>query len=244
MRAILTYHSVDDSGSVISVDRATFRRHMEWLSRSGIAVVRLDELLRVERSGDAVALTFDDGFANFATDAWPVLRDLDFPATIFVPTDRVGGTNAWEDSQSEIPPMPLLDWAGLGRLAEAGVEVGSHTRTHPDLRKLHPERCRDEVVGSADRIAAELGRRPTTFAYPYGKFNDAVRGTVADGYRVAVTTELRYIGPDEDPYRMPRLDSYYLQPPGRMESLGTTAMERYLTVRRGLRAARSLVTKG
>lgn len=244
MKAIFTYHSIDDSGSVISVDRATFRRHMEWLAASGKAVYALDRLLHADWSGDAVAITFDDAFANFATEAWPILRDLDLAVTVFVPTDHVGSTNAWEDSgRSDIPQFPLLDWGGIGRLSEAGVRIGSHTRTHADLRRLDGERLADELVASADRIAAETGIRPATFAYPYGRSTPGARDAVAKCYSFAVTTELRYVDPNDDPHRLPRLDSYYLRRPGRIEGIGTTTMERYLAVRRGLRAARSLVMR-
>lgn len=245
MKAILTYHSIDGSGSVISVDRATFRRQMEWLSGSGMAVVGLDRVLQWDSGTDAVAITFDDAFSNFVSEAWPVLRDLGLAVTVFVPTDHVGDTNAWENpARTGIPRLPLLDWNAIGRLVASGVDVGSHTRTHADLRKVPLERVADEVVESADRIAAETGRRPSAFSYPYGSLNEDVRDLVAGRYRVAVTTELRPVGPDEDPHRLPRLDSYYFRRPGRMERLGTTAMKRYLTIRRGLRAARSLVMRG
>lgn len=245
MKAILTYHSVDESGSVISIDRAGFRRQMEWLAGSGITVVPLDRVLHGGDPGDVVALTFDDGFTNFASDAWPVLRDLDLAVTVFIPTDHAGDTNAWEDAaRSRIPRLPLLDWPAIARLTAAGVAVGSHTRTHPDLRTLARARLEDEVQASAARIEKETGRRPAAFAYPYGGFNDEIRALVAGCYRQAVTTELRLLGPDEDPHRLPRLDSYYFRRPGSMERLGTTAMDRYLRVRRGLRAVRSLVTGG
>src|SRR5262245_53682892 len=82
MKAILTYHSIDDSGSVISVDAATFRAHIEWLVKQKIAVVPLDRLREMSDDTHAVALTFDDGFENFATGAWPVLRDYALPVTV------------------------------------------------------------------------------------------------------------------------------------------------------------------
>jgi len=244
MKAILTYHSIDGSGSVISIDAATFRRHVEWLAGSGIEVVALDRVLQGNPAGDVVAITFDDGFASFATEAWPLLLEHGMAVTLFVATDHAGDRNAWEDpKRSGIPRMPLLDWSAIGELAEAGVEIGSHSRTHPDLRRLGDDRLADEVTASADRIAAETGRRPTSFAYPYGRLDDRVRAAVAGSYRTGVTTELRWVLPDDDPHRLPRLDSYYFRRPGRIEQFGTPSLERYLAVRRGLRAARALVTR-
>ena len=86
MRAILTYHSVDESGSPISIAPAAFRRHVAWLAAHGPRVVSVDELLRLPPTAAAVALTFDDAFVNFADLAWPLLREHRLPATVFVPS--------------------------------------------------------------------------------------------------------------------------------------------------------------
>src|SRR6202043_11676 len=96
--AILTYHSLDDSGSVISVPPALFRRQMDFLAASGIPVVPLNEVMK--RPG-SVAITFDDGFRNFADHAVPVLERHRLPATVFVVSRYCGLTNDWP-SQSTI----------------------------------------------------------------------------------------------------------------------------------------------
>src|SRR3970282_1527158 len=122
MKSILTYHSIDGSGSVISIDRMTFRRQMEWLSGSGMAVVGLDRVLQWDSGTDVVAITFDDAFSSFVSEAWPVLRDLGLAVAVFVPPDHVGDTNAWENpARTGIPRLPLLDWNAIGRLVESGV---------------------------------------------------------------------------------------------------------------------------
>ena len=101
MRAVLTYHSIDDSGSSISVRPDAFERHVRWLASGRVQVMALDDLARSHSDAPAVALTFDDGFENFATHAAPLLRVHGFPATVFVVTDRVG-----EDKR--------LEWDGGG----------------------------------------------------------------------------------------------------------------------------------
>ena len=114
MRAILTYHSIDDSGSPISVSRQSFARHMEFLSDADLDVVPLAALVRTRSpKRDAVALTFDDGFANFMDEAVPHLRAHDFPSTVFVVTGHVGGTNSW--GGSVVQGIPNLPTDGLGR---------------------------------------------------------------------------------------------------------------------------------
>ena len=240
MRAILTYHSVDDSGSPISVDRSAFREHAAFLATGAVRVLDVPGLLAAPEDAQAVALTFDDAFANFASEAWPLLRDRGLPATLFVVSGHAGGTNDWGGrTQRGIPTLPLLDWDALGRLAEEGVTLGAHSRTHPDLRRVDGAALTDEVAGSAETIRARTGRTPETFAYPYGLL-DARVVAAASGYRHACTTEMRALRGGEPPHRLPRLDAYYLRGRGRLARWGTTALAGYLRFRsaaRGLRAA-------
>src|SRR5690606_21388666 len=96
MKAILTYHSVDPSASPISIDEAAFRAHVRWLASGRVRVVGLDELIALPPDTDAVSLTFDDAFENFATTAWPVLRDHGLPVTLFVVAGFAGRSNTWD----------------------------------------------------------------------------------------------------------------------------------------------------
>ncbi|CAN5407688.1 polysaccharide deacetylase family protein [soil metagenome] len=244
MRAILTYHSIDVTGSPISVDPETFRRQVRWLAGSGVRVVGVEELLRLPPEAEALALTFDDGFANFARLAWPLLRDHGMPATLFVATDFVGGSNSWSVSRGlAVPRLPLLDWPELGRLAEEGVTLGSHSRSHPDLRALPAAALREEVDGSARKLEAETGRAPAGFAYPYGHYDPATVEAVRRHYRWACTVELRMLGARENPWLSPRLDAYYLRSPGRLEAWGTWRFRRHLWLRAGARRVRNTLSE-
>ncbi len=241
MRAILTYHSIDGSGSPISVDRETFREHVAFLASGAVRVTDVAGLLEAPADAEVVALTFDDAFANFGTEAWPLLRDHGLPATVFVVSGHAGGTNAWGGrEQPGIPTLPLMDWDTLGRLAEEGVTLGAHSRTHPDLRALDDAGLQEELAGSAATIAARTGRRPDAFAYPYGAHDTRVAAAAASVFRFACTTELRPLARLDAPARLPRLDAYYLRGRGRLARWGTPALAGYLRVRaavRGLRAA-------
>ena len=242
MRAILTYHSIDDSGSPISVPRAVFAQHVEWLRSSQMRVTSIPELLALSPETDAVALTFDDGFCNFATDAAPLLRGM--PVTLFVVTDHVGRSNQWRGRSSPgIPTLPLLGWTALSRLAEAGVTLGAHTRTHPDLTTLPAAAVEDELAGSADRLRTETGIATELFAYPYGSLTSTIAAAVAKTFRWACTTELRPLGPDERAVELPRLDMYYLRQPGQLESWGTPTFHAYLAYRRLLRQGRQIALR-
>ncbi len=243
MRAILTYHSIDPSGSVISMADSVFRNHVEWLGSGAVRVTGVEELLTLDPDEDAVAITFDDGFANFASTAWPVLKEHGLPATVFVVTDRAGGTNAWSDNEDPaIPELPLLDWDSLGRLAEEGVELGSHTRTHARLPGLEAERLTDEVAGAADVLEDRAGVRPAGFAYPYGALDRAAHRMVGDTYRWACTTELGELPAAAEAHRLPRLDAYYYQTSGLLERWGSAPFRLHLWLRGGARRFRALVT--
>jgi peptidoglycan/xylan/chitin deacetylase (PgdA/CDA1 family) len=244
MKAILTYHSIDRTGSVISLSPEQFGRHVEWMAASGIAVVPLGGLPDVPADSDAIALTFDDGFSNFASEAWPRLESHGFRATLFVATAHAGRVNGWESGQHRVPVLPLLGWEALGRLAESGVELGSHSVTHPDMRRIPASQLEEEVGGSAERIRAETGRVAEAFAYPYGAHDERAVEKVRAVYARAVTTEFRELSGRDDAARLPRLDACYFGEPGRLERWGTASFRRFITIRRRLRGARSFFTRG
>jgi peptidoglycan/xylan/chitin deacetylase (PgdA/CDA1 family) len=157
--------------------------------RQVASVVHLDDALaRVERGeiGDRplVVLTFDDGYENFYTSAWPVLRRLALPATLYVPLGFVEG---------RCPP-PIAGTAGLrpvtwAQLAEMTCEglirVGSHGDTHCDLRAPGVD-LRREVVASRERLEGHLGTAVDSFCYPRGFRSFAAERAVAHAYRSAV----------------------------------------------------------
>lgn len=245
VRAILTYHSLDDSGSPISVDPAVWRDQVAWLATGPVPVVSLAELVDRASSVDAIALTFDDGFANFATEALPVLQQHGLHATVFVPSDHVGGTNAWGGaSERGIPELPLMDWPDLVRAEEAGMTVGGHSRTHPRLTTIPDAAVVDQVQGGAERLARELGQRPTTFAYPYGDYNDAVVSAVAGSFECACTTELAPLERDVSPLLLPRIDMFYFRERGQLQAWGTPWFRRRLWSRRQARRVRRVMTGG
>ena len=244
MRAILTYHSIDDSRSPISVGLRAFERHVRWLASGAIRVTTVEELVTLPDSSDAVAITFDDAFENVAELAAPMLLDAGLTATVFVVSDHVGRTNLWGGvTQSGIPELPLMNWTTLRRLAESGFTLGAHSRTHPDLTSVDPRTLADEVVGSVEAIERSTGIRPRLFAYPYGRANRSVTAVTASHCAHAVTTELRALSDDESPLLLPRLDAYYFQTSGRLESWGSARWQAYLKARAVLRTVREAVAQ-
>jgi peptidoglycan/xylan/chitin deacetylase (PgdA/CDA1 family) len=241
MRAILTYHSIDESGSVISVSECVFRSQMAWLAQGHVRVVSLDALMRLPPDADAVALTFDDGFVNFGDIAVPLLAEHRLPATLFVVSDAAGKTNWWSGTTDRgVPELPLLSWDSLGRMPEQGVEIAAHTRTHANLARLPASRLHDEIVGSAERIRSETGQVPAAFAYPYGAVSDGAVGVVSSRFAWGCTTEMRLVSPGETPELLPRIDMFYLRAAGQLERWGTARFRYHLK----LRASARLVRRG
>lgn len=242
MRAILAYHSIDRSGSVISIDPPSFRSHLRALSEGRVRVVALSEIVDVPAEEHAVTLTFDDGFANFETEALPELREHGFPATLFAVSGHAGRTNRWGGViEDGIPDLPLLNWDGLARVAEEGVEIGAHTVTHPWMPALQPEQVREELERSAEALRRETGQAVRSFAYPYGGISEAVVDHTRDCFDRACTTELRVLGNREDPCLLPRLDAYYFREADAFDGWGGAAFRLRLRMRAEGRRLRSLL---
>ena len=224
MRAILTYHSIDDSGSPISISAAAFQRHVDFLSSGAVNVVPLSAIQ--DAADESVAITFDDGLTNFAEQAWPRLRERGLPATLFVVTARAGEENDWEGRRdTRVPHSKLLGWDELRKLAGEGLELGSHSRAHPHLDRVADARLIEEIEGSADDLTRLAGVRPQSFCYPYGSFDERAVSAVARTYQRACTTQLAALGSRESAHRLPRLDAFYFRSKGRLEGFGGLAFQ-------------------
>lgn len=244
MRAILTYHSIDPSGSPVSIDEIVLRRHIAWLRSGRVQVVPLERIADVAPERDAVAITFDDGFANFETVAWPLLRHQDFPVTLFVASERVGKDNAWGgEAAPGVPTLALVGWDGLAKMVRQGLTIGSHSRTHPRLTQLDDAQLARELDGSADELAQAFGTRPTSFCYPYGDLDERVAAAVRTRYARACTTELAVLPTTPDRHLLPRLDAFYYQSPGRLEAFGSPSFRRHLWLRATARRVRGMFRK-
>ncbi len=245
--AVLTYHSLDDSGSVLSIAPPLFARQMQMLADSQARVVSLMEarraLLEQAPAGPLVVITFDDGFQNVAVHALPILHRHGFPATIFLVTDYCGADNSWPGQPGHVRRRALLRWSEVKEMAAAGMTFGSHTLSHPDLTMMAHRKAEEEIVGSKKRIEDSLGRAVESFAYPYGAFNAAVKTLVQRHYSVACSTTLGFAGPTSDPLALERLDVYYLRRPALFRRLLSGEMKAYVRLRRSLRDVKARMSK-
>ena len=231
---ILTYHSLDDSESVISIPPSLFRQQMEFLAASGMPVVPLDQALH--RPG-SVAITFDDGFCNLLDHAVPVLERLRLPATIFVVSEFCGRNNSWPSQLHGVPDLPLLSWDNLSALPPL-ISLGAHTMTHPDLRRLSAEECERELCECQGQIEQHLGRPVRCLAYPYGASSPQVRSLADRHFELAVGTSLRFLSTRSSRLDLPRIDTYYLRGWFSLERLFTESGSLYIGFRSLLRDVR------
>ncbi len=192
---ILMYHRVAPEGAAATarwrVTPEEFEEQLRYLSGEGYYSVSLDEWrlateARRPLPGRAILLSFDDGYRDFATHAWPLLKRYGFTASMFLVADRIGGTNEWDSAMGET--LELMDWDEILALQEEGAEFGSHTCVHPPLAGLSPAGVVRELARSRAILESRLGRPVTAFAYPYGATDPVVQHlTGACGYRFGLT---------------------------------------------------------
>jgi peptidoglycan/xylan/chitin deacetylase (PgdA/CDA1 family) len=237
MYAILTFHSIDDKGSVISYTPQLFGMLLDVLARKNIPVLGLDALL-APGTREGVAITFDDGMRSVYRNALPVLRDHGVPAHLFLATSAVGSDTPWPRDAADGHSFEMLNWDEIAALHAAGISIECHTRTHPDMRTLSVLQMQEECEQADEQIGSCLGRRPRYFAYPFGYHNSKVREFVRQRYQGAVTTELKPLGKHTDIAALPRLDAYYLQSQRLIRHVDSLLLGGYLSARNILRNIR------
>jgi peptidoglycan/xylan/chitin deacetylase (PgdA/CDA1 family) len=206
--SVLAYHSIDESGSYMSTRPEMFRAQMEWLRDHGYRAVSMRQRFdqAVADVGRTVVLTFDDGLTNFAEAAWPVLREMSFSATTYVPTAFIGAEAAWYPDYG-LPRMPCMGWDLLRAVRKEGADVQSHGHSHRDLTRLGAGDRLEELRRSKAVLEEGLGDTVEHVAYPFGTTSAEVRQDArAAGYRSAVTLGTGRWGPDTDPLGIPRQD--------------------------------------
>jgi peptidoglycan/xylan/chitin deacetylase (PgdA/CDA1 family) len=157
-------------------------------------------------------LTFDDGFLGVLEHGAPVLRELGWPATMFLVSQLIGKRDEWCQSDPQNPTgatYPLMDLAQLRQLREGGFELHSHTRRHPDLTTLDDNTLAEELAGSKQELEALLEQPIDYLAYPYGRHDERVMEAARQaGYRAAFSTRSGFNRRDVNRFQIRRLDIY------------------------------------
>jgi peptidoglycan/xylan/chitin deacetylase (PgdA/CDA1 family) len=232
---VLVYHAIGkpppgaDSDDLF-VEQGAFEEQLLYLAAHR-RVLSLGALIDgdLEPGKPAVAITFDDGFRSALTAAAPLLERFGFPATAFVTTRWLDGSDGGDTAQTEAAggtTLELLTTADVQALGERGFEIGSHGHTHADLGRLSASIVEAELVASADRLESLLGKRPRYLAWPYGSSSsesEAVAKAVGFDAAFAFNT------PTTSRYSLSRVPVYRLD--GRV-LFGLKTSGRYIALRR------------
>lgn len=212
---VLCYHAIEDqSGDSLlapyGVPPEEFQRQLDLLSSWGFSFVSpaqvaafLDQKAPLPRR--PVLLTFDDGYETLLKTTRRLLQPRGIPALVFAVTAMKSETNEWDQAYGA-GMLKLLAPDQLRELADLGVEIGSHSRTHREMPLLSSPEQAHEASGSADDLAAQGQLRPRFFAYPYGFSNDASQAAVRQaGYRAAFGCGAKWIDRGSDLFALPRV---------------------------------------
>ncbi|MGZ8429695.1 MAG: polysaccharide deacetylase family protein [Candidatus Deferrimicrobiaceae bacterium] len=226
---VLMYHHVAPyPGDMVTVTPETFEGQMRHLAEGGYAALSLDELLSAIRGvgsppGKAVVLTFDDGWLDNRTHAFPVLVKYRLRAAVFVVTDWVERASAGGAPGGAIPGLRhregrrlaergetrgvVLDWERIREMQASGlVDFYSHTVHHAKCGRMTPEAAAGELRESKRVLEERLGRPCPYLCWPFGDFSEeAVVLAREAGYRALLTTRHGVAGPGTDPFDIPRI---------------------------------------
>ncbi len=202
---VLTYHRVNRTSPKdrLSVHTDSFRKQMLYLARKGyhtLTAEDLSEILRQKRPipRRSILITFDDGYRDNFTDAYPVLREFGFKATVFVATELVGKTHDGH---------PMLRWNEIQEMTTGGISLGSHTARHVYLNEVSPETGRRELEDSKRLLETKLGQNVRSFCYPFGDLDgESVAWVKGAGYDIAFTTRPGPVQQSTDPFWVSRTE--------------------------------------
>lgn len=198
---ILMYHYIractdpaDTGCPSLSVTPEQFALQLLWLKNHGYVTVNPDYLVQpYAAAGKPVIITFDDGYQDVFDNAVAQLLHNGFRATFYLIVDKIGQPG-------------YLSWSEVEVIDRLGMNIGSHTLTHADLRAVDERRLHDEIVESEVRLEQRLGHAVSDFCYPYGGYTQQVEQAVRQsGYATSVTTKQGIAGPEYGLFELPRL---------------------------------------
>jgi peptidoglycan/xylan/chitin deacetylase (PgdA/CDA1 family) len=212
---ILMYHSIAQSTNPkfkqFAVPPALFAEHMTYLRQHSYTPINVTQLVCMFLQGKfalperPVVLTFDDGFADFYTNALPVLQQCGFTATLYIATGFIGSTSRWLAREGEAT-RPMLTWDQVNEIGACGIECGGHSHWHHQLDTLPLAEARDEIVRCKALLEDHLGQKVSSFAYPHGYHSAAIKRLVREaGYTSACAVGYAMSSTTTDPFALARL---------------------------------------
>jgi peptidoglycan/xylan/chitin deacetylase (PgdA/CDA1 family) len=203
--------TADDGRYAIPPGR--FTSHIEGLASRGYRFVSLTEVAgaiagEAELPQKAVAITFDDGYADNYHEALPILARFQVPACVFLVSGLMDDSNRWMHGRG-FSERDLMSWEQAREMLTNGIELGGHTVSHARLPEITTDAARSEIADCKQTIEHELGVETKHFAYPYGLLSDQVRDMVAEaGYATACSTRPGPNRADTDPFVLRRIEVF------------------------------------
>lgn len=181
---VLYYHSV------LIKEKERFICQLNYLS-SKFSFVSLSSLNTIPSKKNLISITFDDGLSSILENALPELKKREIPTTIFIPAAKIGNYPKWEQKDQEIYyDDRILNRDEIKELSDQGIEIGSHTLQHTDLRNVTSEVAREEFDLSKSYLEEITEKEVVSFSFPYGSYNDDLINLAFDcGYSFVYTTE-------------------------------------------------------
>lgn len=197
---ILLYHRFgEDDYPTTNVTLEQFEAHIAHLKSGGYTVLPVPQIVDALKTGKplpdrTIGITIDDATRSVLTEAFPRLKAAGFPFTVFVATEAVDQHHA-----------RIMSWDDLRQLVAAGVTIGNHSTSHAKMWRRDDAKNRADIEHAQARFQAELGFKPTLFAYPYGEYNLALRDLVESmGFAAAFGQQSGAIGRGFDLFTLPR----------------------------------------
>ena len=209
---ILMYHEIAtpaETKSHLAVSPDQFATQLQYLRDAGYQTLTFTDAAAALAAGRgqlparSVVLTFDDGYADFHSQALPLLEKFGFTATVFVTTGWMADAGK---HAAGTPLGPMMSWTQVREAATAGVEIGAHSHGHPELDQISGSQLRDELTTPKELLEEGIGQPVPSVAYPFGYSSARVRQAVrAAGYQhgSAVANAMAKAGGDE--FAVPRL---------------------------------------
>ncbi len=203
--SILMYHSISDSGAFFSLLPAEFERQMRYIRDSGLTTIFASEIDKRMKNGElanAACITFDDGYEDAYTNAFPVLKRLGIKATVFLITNEISGSY----TNSEGRTFSLLSKAQIEEMQKSGlVEFMPHGHTHRKLTGLSETEQEEELISSRNVVQELTGTDPRVFAYPRGRTAPAIESLVKRlGFSLALGVVPGLVRPPSNRFNLPR----------------------------------------
>lgn len=222
---ILTFHALDREGDVGALSPQVFRQGIARLHQWGFRTLALADAVAMLRRGVAppphsLVLTFDDGYRSVYTEGLPVLQEYGMTATVFVTVGEPGEASA-RDRLPSLFGREMLAWDEIREMSRAGIAIGAHSLTHPDISRLPADRLEAEVCHSRTIIEERLGSAVPGFAYPYGRYDQRSYALVRRHFDFACSDIFALASPSSDPWALERVDTFYFRGPRRFGLMGS-----------------------